>query len=237
MDTVVGRRAVMEVLRGGRKVTKIFAAHHADLGPIVEIARKKKVPLVQVERHVLDSYGKNHQGVVAIISPKEYAKFEDLTFFDRSFFIVLDRIKDPRNLGAIIRSCEFFGVDAVIIPARRSAPLTETVWKTSAGALEHVEVVRVTNLSTTLKRLKENKVWIIGADMKGTPCFEKNLQGPVALVLGEEHSGIRKILRQQCDLLVSIPGKGRIESLNVSTAAGILMYEIRRQRAHSPKTI
>jgi len=230
MDMVLGRRAVMEVLKSGGKINKLLVAKDSKLEEILKIAREKKILVSKVEKRVLDRFGEKHQGVIAFISPKEYINFEDLRFSEDSFFIVLDRIKDPRNLGAIIRSCEFFNIDAVIIPKRNSAKITETVWKSSAGALEYVNVVLVDNLSKTIEKLKEKKIWIIGADINGERCFEKNLRGPVALILGEEQKGMRDILKRKCDLLIKIPRRGKIESLNVSTAAGILIYEILRQR-------
>ncbi|MCK4310884.1 MAG: 23S rRNA (guanosine(2251)-2'-O)-methyltransferase RlmB [Methanomicrobia archaeon] len=230
MDMVLGRRAVMEVLKSSGKINKLLVAKNSKLEEILKIAHEKKILVSKVEKRVLDRFGEKHQGVIAFISPKEYKKFEDLRFSEDSFFIVLDRIKDPGNLGAIIRSCEFFNLDAVIIPKRNSAKITEIVWKSSAGALEHVNVVLVDNLSKTIEKLKEKKIWIIGADINGERCFEKNLRGPVALILGEEQKGMRDILKRKCDLLVEIPRRGNIESLNVSTAAGILIYEILRQR-------
>jgi len=230
MTKVLGRRAVMEVLKTDRDVNKLLVAKNSKLDEILKIAHEKKILVSKVEKKVLDRYGEKHQGVIAFISPKKYTDFEDLKFFEDSFLIILDRIKDPRNLGAIIRSCEFFNLDAVIIPKRYSAKLTETVWKSSAGALENVNIVLADNLSKIIEKLKEKKIWIIGADTDGEICFEKDLRGPVALILGEEQKGMRDILKRKCDLLVKIPRKGKIESLNVSTATGILIYEILRQR-------
>lgn len=231
MDKVLGRRAVMEVLKSGRKVNKLLVAKNSKLGEILKIAHEKKILVSKVEKKALDKFGEKHQGVIAFTSPKEYTKFEDLRFSEDSFFIVLDRIQDPRNLGAIIRSCEFFNLDAVIIPKKHSAKITETVWKSSAGALEYVNIVFVDNLSKTIEKFKKRKIWIIGTDINGETCFEKNLKGPVALILGEEQRGMKEILKRKCDLLIKIPGEGEIESLNVSTAAGILIYEILRQRS------
>jgi len=236
MDRVLGRRAVMEVLRSGREINKILVAKNSKLNDILKIAREKKISVSKVEKKTLDRYGEKHQGVIAFVSPKKYKKFEDLRFSENTFFVILDRIKDPGNFGAIIRSCEFFNIDAVIIPRKGSAKLTETVWKRSAGALEYIDIVLVENLSKTIERLKEKNIWIIGADSEGETCFEKDLTGPVALILGEEQRGIRKILKEKCDLLIKIPGRGNIESLNVSTAAGILIYEILRQRIEEENT-
>lgn len=237
MDMVLGRRAVMEVLKSDGKINKLLVAKDSKLEEILKIAHEKKILVSKVEKRVLDRFGEKHQGVIAFISPKEYKKFEDLRFSEDSFFIVLDRIKDPRNLGAIIRTCEFFKIDAVIIPKRESAKITETVWKSSAGALEHVDIVLVDNLSKTIEKLKEKKIWIVGADINGERCFEKNLRGPLALILGEEQKGMRDILKRKCDLLIKIPRRGKIESLNVSTAAGILIYEILRQRTYDDRKL
>ncbi|MEA1993361.1 MAG: 23S rRNA (guanosine(2251)-2'-O)-methyltransferase RlmB [Euryarchaeota archaeon] len=230
MDKITGRRAVMEVLKDNGKINKLLVAKGSAPKGIVQAARKKGISFSRVEKKVLDTYGKNNQGVVAFASPQEYTAFEDLHFTKNSFFVLLDRVQDPRNLGAIIRSCEFFGVDAVLIPKKRSAKLTKTVWKTSSGALEYMKVVLVNNMAKTIEKLREKKIWIVGADIDGESCFKKNLKGPMALVFGGEHRGMRRLVRKRCDLLVKIPGTGSIEALNVSTAAGILIYETLRQR-------
>ena len=230
METVLGHRAVKELLKGERVINKILIARGAHLHGIVATARKKGVRISIVEREILNKYGEHHQGVVAMISPKAYATFEDLTISEDSLFVLLDSVQDPQNLGAIIRSCEFFGVSAVIIPKRRSAKVTKAVWKTSAGAVEHMKIVLVDNAAKAIEQLREKKVWIIGADIGGERCSEKDLTGPVVLVLGGEHTGMRKMVKEKCDLIVRIPGSGKIEALNVSAAAGILLYEILRQR-------
>jgi 23S rRNA (guanosine2251-2'-O)-methyltransferase len=235
MEMVCGRQPVREVLESRRTINKILIAKNAHLHDIVATARKNGVRVSIVERAILSAYGKNHQGVVAFISPKTYTKFEGLRISEDSLFVLLDRVQDPQNLGAIIRSCEFFGVDAVILPKKRSAKITKAVWKASAGAVEHMTVVLVSNLAKTIDALREKKVWIIGTDIDGERCCEKNLTGPVALIFGGEHAGMRRLVRKKCDLIVTIPGKGKISALNVSTAAGILLYEFIRQG--DPKTI
>ncbi len=245
-DIIAGRNPVTEALRSGRSIDSILIAKGELNGSVKVIAAKAramKIPIKEVDRKKLDLMcgGAVHQGVAAVAAVKEYASVDDIFALAESrnespFIIVLDEIEDAHNLGAIIRTAECAGAHGIIIPKRRSAGLSYAVGKTSAGAYEYMPVARVTNIPTVLEELKERGCWIYGADMNGSVYTENNLKGAAALVIGSEGSGIGKLVREKCDVILSLPMYGKINSLNASVAAGILMYEFMRQR-HDIKAV
>lgn len=239
-DIIAGRNPVMEAIRSGRSIESILVAKGERSGSVVAIiakAKQKNIPVKDVDTKKLDflAKGVNHQGIVAQCAVKEYSALEDIFALaeergESPFIIVLDKIEDPHNLGAIIRTAECAGAHGVIIPERRSAGLSYTVEKTSAGALEYMPVVRVKNISAVLQKLKDKGIWVYGADMDGEHYKKVNFDGAVALVIGNEGKGISPLVAKDCDVIVSLPMKGKINSLNASVAAGILMYEIADKR-------
>lgn len=239
-DIIAGRNPVMEAIRSGRSIESILVAKGERSGSVVAIiakAKQKNIPVKDVDSKKLDflAKGVNHQGIVAQCAVKEYSALEDIFALaeereESPFIIVLDKIEDPHNLGAIIRTAECAGAHGVIIPERRSAGLSYTVEKTSAGALEYMPVVRVKNISAVLQKLKDKGIWVYGADMDGEHYKKINFDGAVALVIGNEGKGISPLVAKDCDVIVSLPMKGKINSLNASVAAGILMYEIADKR-------
>lgn len=239
-DIIAGRNPVMEAIRSGRSIESILVAKGERSGSVVAIiakAKQKNIPVKDVDSKKLDflAKGVNHQGIVAQCAVKEYSTLEDIFALaeergESPFIIVLDKIEDPHNLGAIIRTAECAGAHGVIIPERRSAGLSYTVEKTSAGALEYMPVVRVKNISAVLQKLKDKGIWVYGADMDGEHYKKVNFDGAVALVIGNEGKGISPLVAKDCDVTVSLPMKGKINSLNASVAAGILMYEIADKR-------
>lgn len=238
-NILIGRNPVMEALKSGRSITKItmLSGPEGSLKVIAAKAKDAGVPLHFAKRAALDrmSGGENHQGVIADIPAYEYAETEDILELAESrgedpFVIVLDNIEDPHNLGAIIRSAECAGAHGVIIPKRRSAGITETAAKSSAGAVEYVPCARVSNIAQELDKLKSKGIWIAACDMDGDNYTKADLTGPIALVIGNEGSGISRLVREKCDFVVSLPLRGKIDSLNASNAAAVLMYEVRRQR-------
>lgn len=239
-DIIAGRNPVMEAIRSGRSIESILVAKGERSGSVVAIiakAKQKNIPVKDVDSKKLDflAKGVNHQGIVAQCAVKEYSTLEDIFALaeergESPFIIVLDKIEDPHNLGAIIRTAECAGAHGVIIPERRSAGLSYTVEKTSAGALEYMPVVRVKNISAVLQKLKDKGIWVYGADMDGEHYKKVNFDGAVALVIGNEGKGISSLVAKDCDVIVSLPMKGKINSLNASVAAGILMYEIADKR-------
>lgn len=239
-DVIAGRNPVAEALRSGRAIDTVLVARNGASGAaagIIAKAREKGITIKEVDSKKLDFLcaGENHQGVAAFAAVKEYSTVEDIFALaeernEPPFVVVLDEIEDPHNLGAIIRTAECAGVHGIIIPKRRSAGLSYAVGKASAGAVEYVPVARVTNIPAAIDMLKEKGLWIFGADMDGVPCSKCNFEGPAALVIGNEGRGIGKLVRQKCDVIVSLPMKGKINSLNASVAAGILMYEIAKYR-------
>lgn len=243
-DIVVGRGAIQELLRSGRPIECLFLQQGlsgGSFGSIVSTAKERGIVIKQVDPGKLEFLcaGANHQGVIAQVASASYSTVDDL--FARAeekgeqpFFVIADQIEDPHNLGAIIRTAEAAGAHGLIIPKRRSAGLTYTVGKTSAGAVEHLPVARVTNLAATITQLKARNVWIYGADMDGENWSGIDYRGAVALVVGSEGSGISRLVREQCDFVVSLPMLGKISSLNVSVATGIICYEIARQRTGLP---
>ncbi|AQS57946.1 23S rRNA (guanosine(2251)-2'-O)-methyltransferase RlmB [Desulforamulus ferrireducens] len=240
-EIIAGRNPVREALRAGRPINKIVIAKGANTGPMGEIAklaREASIPIQTLERSRLDKLAATttHQGVIAYAAAKEYVEVEDILKLARSkgedpFIVMLDEINDPHNLGAILRTVDAAGAHGVIIPQRRSVALTATVAKASAGAVEYVPVARVTNLDQTLRMLKEEGLWVVGADMEGSEVFwQANLTGPLLLVIGGEGKGLGRLIRERCDLLVRLPMAGRVGSLNASVAAALLIYEVVRQR-------
>lgn len=239
-NVIVGRNAVLETLNSDRNVESILIAsdrNYKSMSKIIFAAKEKKIPIKRCASKKLDdlSLGTAHQGIAAIVSAYSYSSVEDILkkANDRDespFIIVADGVEDPHNLGAIIRTVECVGAHGVIIPSRRAAGLTPIVGKTSAGAIEYVDVARVTNISKTLDDLKKNGLWIFGAEADGNSWCESNLSGPIALVIGSEGKGLSRLVKEKCDSIISLPMNGEINSLNASVAAGILMYEVLRQR-------
>ena len=238
---IEGRNAVIEALRAGISIDKIFIVRgetDATLGHIASAAREKGIVVVDTDRRKLDNMSRTHahQGVIAIAAVREYATVDDILGAARTrgeppLVVVCDEISDPHNLGAIIRTAECAGAHGVIIPKRRSAGLTAVVGKTSAGAVAHLPVARVANLTALLKELKDDGLWIFGADAAGDrPLYEADLKGPAAIVIGSEGSGMSRLVAEQCDFKVSSPLRGQINSLNASAAAAVLLYEAVRQR-------
>ncbi len=238
--TIEGRNAVIEAFRAGRTIDKLFILENCQDGPIKSILReasKQDMIVQKVSRERLDQMSQthNHQGVIAFAAAYDYATVEDILAAARDkgeqpFIFMLDGIEDPHNLGAIIRTANLAGAHGVIIPKRRAVGLTSTVAKTSAGALNYTPVAKVTNLTATMEELKKEGLWFVCADMGGSSMYECNLKGPIGLVIGNEGEGVSRLVREHCDIIASIPMKGDIDSLNASVAAGVLAYEIVRQR-------
>ena len=237
---IEGRNAVLEAFRSGRTIDKLFVLDGCQDGPVRTIIREAKkhgalLSFVSRERlNQLSQTGK-HQGVVAYAAAYDYSEIEDMLKLaeergEDPFLILLDGIEDPHNLGAIIRTANIAGAHGVIIPKRRAAGLTATVAKTSAGALNYTPVAKVTNLVKTIEELKEKGLWFVCADMDGERMYDLNLTGPIGLVIGNEGEGVSRLVKEKCDFTASIPMKGNIDSLNASVAAGVLAYEIVRQR-------
>lgn len=240
-DIIEGRNAVVEALRVGRSIDKIFIAKgetDKTLGHIASKAREDGIVVVDADRRKLDnmSVTKAHQGVIALVGVNEYCEVADILALARErveqpFIIVCDEVSDPRNLGAIIRSAECAGAHGVIIPKRRSAGLTAIVGKASAGAAEHMKIARVPNIPSVLKELKNEGVWVYGAAAGGSSeLWSTDFTGSCAIVIGSEGDGMGRLVRENCDFIVSIPMAGKINSLNASAAASIIMYEVLRQR-------
>lgn len=238
--TIEGRNAVLEAFRSGKTIDKVFVLEGCQDGPIKTILREAKkhgtmVKFVSKDRLDNMSETKKHQGVIAYAAAYNYATVEDILAKaeeagEPPFILLLDGIEDPHNLGAIIRTANLAGAHGVIIPKNRAVGLTATVAKTSAGALNYTPVAKVTNLSATMKELKKQGLWFVCADMDGEVMYRQNLTGPIGLVIGNEGDGVSKLVRENCDFTASIPMKGDIDSLNASVAAGVLAYEIVRQR-------
>ena len=237
---IIGRNAVLEALRSERAIDTLLVAkgeRNGSIGRIIADCRNRGAVIKEVDKRKLDFLcgGGNHQGVAAYAASHEYADLEDIFSLakerdENPFIIICDELEDPHNLGAIIRTAECAGAHGIIIPKRRSVSLTWAVSKASAGALEYMPVARVTNLAAAIDELKERGVWIYSADMDGKPFFETDFSGAVGLVIGSEGNGVGKLIREKSDFIVSLPMKGKINSLNASVAAGILMYEVARQR-------
>lgn len=243
LDKLEGRNPVMEALKAGRSINKILVAkgeREGSVTQIVAIARQNHIVVQEVDRSKLDSLSTTHahQGVIAFAAAKDYVEVADILEIAEAsgrppFLIILDEITDAYNLGSILRTADAAGVHGVIIPKRRAIGLTAAVSKASAGAMEHVPVARVTNITQTIEQLKKKNIWVVGTDSSGEkPFFKSDLKGPIALVVGSEGEGMGKLVRESCDFTVSIPMLGRISSLNAAVAGAIVMYEILRQRSN-----
>ncbi|MBE5886039.1 MAG: 23S rRNA (guanosine(2251)-2'-O)-methyltransferase RlmB [Lachnospiraceae bacterium] len=238
--TIEGRNAVMEAFRSGKCIDKLFVLDGCQDGPVLSIKReaKKQDTLIRyVNKERLDQMSETgkHQGVIAYAAAYDYAEVEDIMQAAKDkgedpFIFLLDNIEDPHNLGAMIRTAHLAGAHGVIIPKNRAVGLTATVARTSAGALNYLPVAKVTNLAKTIEDLKKEGLWFVCADMDGTVMYDLNLKGPIGLVIGSEGEGVGRLVKEKCDLIASIPMKGQIDSLNASVAAGVLAYEIVRQR-------
>ena len=237
---VIGRNAVLEAFRAGKTIDRLFVLSGCEDGPVKSIlreARKGDTVISFVSGQKLDQIAGSgkHQGVAAYLAAYEYAELSAI--FENAekkgedpFVFLLDGIEDPHNLGAIIRTANLSGAHGVIIPKRRAVGLTATVAKASAGALNYTPVVKVTNLTDTIRELKQRGLWFVCADMDGTVLYDLNLKGPIGLVIGNEGDGVSRLVRENCDYVASIPMKGEIDSLNASVAAGVLAFEVVRQR-------
>ena len=241
-DIVIGRNSVLELIKSGKDINKLYIQkgnRHGSINEIISRARENKIVIKEVEKNKLDEMceNQNHQGVIATVPPFEYSDIDDILNLAKQknedpFIIILDEIEDPHNLGSIIRTAECAGAHGVIIPKRRSAEVNSTVNKTSAGAVQYVKVARVNNLNDTIKYLKENDVWIYGTDAGAKSYYnEQNYKGGVAIVIGSEGYGMNKLVAKNCDFLVKIPMKGKVNSLNASVSAAIMMYEVLNQRS------
>lgn len=243
--TIEGRNAVMEAFRSGKCIDKLFVLDGCQDGPVLSIKReaKKQDTLIRyVDKERLDQLSETgkHQGVIAYAAAYEYAEVEDIMALakergEEPFIWLLDNIEDPHNLGAMIRTAHQAGAHGVIIPKNRAVGLTATVARTSAGALNYLPVAKVTNLAKTIEELKKEGLWFVCADMDGTVMYDLNLTGPIGLVIGSEGEGVGRLVKEKCDFVASIPMHGQIDSLNASVAAGVLGYEIVRQRMCAKK--
>ncbi len=237
---IEGRNAVIEAFRSGKPIDKLFVLDGCQDGPVQTIVREARkgdtiINFVAKERLQQLSETGNHQGVVAFAAAYEYATIEDMFQLAQDkgedpFFILLDEIEDPHNLGAIIRTANLAGAHGVIIPKRRAVGLTATVAKTSAGALNYTPVAKVTNIAKTIEELKERGMWFVCADMDGEVMYRLNLKGSIGVVIGNEGNGVGRLVKEKCDYVAAIPMKGDIDSLNASVATGVLAYEVVRQR-------
>ena len=237
---IEGRNAVLEAFRAGKTIDKLFVLDGCQDGPVKSILREAKktdtiINFVDKERLDRLANSGHHQGVVAQAAAYEYAEVEDILNAAKEkgeapFIFILDEIEDPHNLGAIIRTANLCGAHGVIIPKRRAVGLTATVAKTSAGAVNYTPVAKVTNIAKTIEELKKEGMWFVCADMDGTPYYQMDLKGPMGLVIGNEGEGVSRLIKETCDFVASIPMKGDIDSLNASVAAGVLAFEIARQR-------
>ena len=239
-ELIIGRNPVSEALKGHREIDTVYVAkgeRNGTLGVIIGKAREAGIVIKEVDRRKLDAMcsGSNHQGVAARAAASRYCDVREILDSaaekgEDPFIVVCDEIEDPHNLGAIIRTVDACGAHGVIIPKRHGVSLTYAVGKASAGATEHVPVARVSNLASTLEELKKQGFWVYGADMDGEPWDKVDYSGPIALVIGSEGKGIGRLIKQKCDFIVSLPMKGKVNSLNASVAAGILMYEVIKHR-------
>ena len=239
-NKIEGRNAVLEALRAGKPIDKLYVLDGCSDGPVRTIIREAKkgdtiINYVKKERLDQLSETGHHQGVIAMAASYEYATVEDILEKAREkgeapFIFVLDNIEDPHNLGAMIRTANLAGAHGVIIPKRRAVGLTPTVARTSAGAINYTPVAKVTNLKQTMEQLKKEGMWFVCADMDGTSYYQMDLKGPMGLVIGNEGEGVSRLIKETCDFVASIPMKGDIDSLNASVAAGVLAFEIARQR-------
>lgn len=240
-DVVEGRNAVTELLKSDKDINKIFVQRgekHGSINQIISLAKSKKIVIVEVDKNKLDlmSQTKNHQGIIAVVPPFEYSDIDEILEYAKSknedpFIVILDGIEDVHNLGSIIRTAETAGVHGIIIPKRRGALVNATVSKTSAGAVQYMKIARVNNLNDAIKELKDKGLWIYGTDMDAKNYYyEEKLLGPIALVIGSEGFGMSSLVKKNCDVLIKIPMKGKVTSLNASVSAGIAIYEVVKQR-------
>ena len=239
-DIVYGRNAVLELLKSDRDVNKIFiekGEKHGSINEIIAKAKEARIVTVETEKSKLDFMTKeNHQGVIAVVPPFNYSEVEEILEFAKQknedpFILILDGIEDPHNLGAIIRTAETAGVHGIVIPKRRVATVNSTVAKVSTGATTYVKIARVNNLNDTIRKLKDSGLWIIGTDGEAQKYYyEQDFSGPIAIIIGSEGFGMSKLVKENSDILVKIPMKGKITSLNASVAAGIIMYEVVRNK-------
>jgi 23S rRNA (guanosine2251-2'-O)-methyltransferase len=245
-EIIIGRNPLLEALKAGHPLSKILLEKnirgHSQVAEIVQLARAKGIPVEYVERAALDrqSSSSAHQGIVAYAAAKEYVTLADLLALSRErseppFYLILDGIEDPHNLGAILRTAEAASVHGVIVRSRRAVGLTPAVVKASAGAVEYVPVARVANIAQAVELLKKNNVWVVGIDMSGNLAYAQvDYKAAVAIVIGSEGRGLSDLVRKRCDYLAFIPMRGRITSLNASVAAAVVMYEVLRQRRKIP---
>lgn len=238
-DIIAGRNAVMEALRADRPLDSVLIAKGDRSGSLMALTakcRERGIPVKEVDSRKLDALcGPNHQGIAAVAACREYATLDDLFAAAQEkgeppFLVICDELEDPHNLGAVVRTAEAAGAHGVVIPKRRSAGLTAAVYKASAGAVEYLPVARVSNITETIREMKKRGVWVYGLDMDGGTWCQTDLTGAVALVVGSEGKGISRLVREQCDGILSLPMHGSINSLNASVACGILLYEAARQR-------
>lgn len=237
-DHIVGRNAVMEALKAGRPLDSVLIARgerQGSIGAIVARCRENGIPIKETDSRKMDFMAQNHQGVIAVAACKDYVTLDELFAVaeqrgEPPFFIVCDELEDPHNLGAILRTAEAAGAHGVVVPRRRAVGLTGAVYKASAGAVEYVPVARVANITDALKEMKKRGVWVYGLDMDGEDWCSADLTGAMALVVGSEGRGVSRLVRENCDFVLSLPMVGKINSLNASVACGIVLYEASRQR-------
>ena len=239
-DKIIGRNPVLEAIKAGRSIDKILikkGKYEGSIVPVVKKAKESGIIIQEVDKVKLDALaeGGNHQGIVAYVSQYDYVSVDDILASasdkgEAPFIIICDKITDPHNLGAIIRTANCVGAHGVIVPKRNSAGLNSVVAKTSAGAVEYTRVAKVTNIAETIEKLKKQGMWIAAADMDGQEMYKTDLKGSLGIVVGSEGEGVSRLVREKCDFIVSIPMYGQINSLNASVAAGVLMYEALRQR-------
>ena len=239
-DQVEGRNSVIELLESGKDINKIYVTRgekHGSINKIIAKAKERKIITVEKDKRQMQEMAQteNYQGVIAIVPPYEYCEIEDILEEAKKrkedpFVLILDGIEDPHNLGSIIRTAETAGVHGIIIPKRRAAAVNSTVNKTSAGAVEHMKIARVNNITDSIKKLKEEGLWICGTDINTkTYYYDQDLTGPIGIVIGNEGQGMSEKVRKNCDFLVKIPMKGKVTSLNASVSAGIIIYEVLKQ--------
>ena len=237
-NIIVGRNPVTEALRSGREIDKLMvSSEEGSMKKILALAKERRIPVMKVEKSAIDriAEGKAHQGVAAYVSAYAYAELEDIFRIaeergEDPFIIILDNLEDPHNLGAIMRTAECAGAHGIIIPKRRACGLTDVVAKASAGAIEYMPCVKVTNIAQAIEELKERGIWVAACDMGGQEYYKADLKGKLAIVIGSEGSGISRLVKEKCDFVVSMPMVGRITLLNASNAAAVIIYEVRKQR-------
>ena len=240
-DQVEGRNAVLELLKSDKDINKIFVTKgekHGSINKIISMAKEKRIVIVEKDKKQMQqmAQNENYQGVIAIVPPFEYCEIEDILEEAKKknespFILILDGIEDPHNLGSIIRTAETAGVHGIIIPKRRAATVNSTVGKVSAGAVEHMKIARVTNISNTIEKLKQQGIWICGTDINANKYYYKeDFTGPIGIVIGNEGTGISEKEKKNCDFLTKIPMKGKVSSLNASVSTGIIVYEVVKQR-------